>query len=306
MNQTYLDTARMMVQVAPFVFTDDRLALKGGTAINLFLRDMPRLSVDLDLTFTDYRVKRADALAAINDAMRRSAERLEQRGFHTQIAGKADGIEAKLLVRRGKTEVKIETNYVIRGAVNTHSRASLARKAREVLFADVEVPILSAEDIYAGKIVAALDRQHPRDLFDIMQLFAHGGITPGIRRSFIIYLASHNRPIHEVLFPNEREISAEYGATFRGMTAEDVSLSELLSAREHLMNELPNTLATEEREFLMSLANADPRWELLGIEHAQQLPAIKWKVQNLRKLAKEDNAKLRAQADELYRRFQAL
>ena len=56
----------------------------------------------------------------------------------------------------------------------------------------------------------------------------------------------------------------------------------------------------------MSLANADPRWELLGIEHAQQLPAIKWKVQNLRKLAKEDNAKLRAQADELYRRFQAL
>ncbi len=51
MNQLYLDTARLLTQVAPFVFAQGVFALKGGTAINLFIRDMPRLSVDLDLVF---------------------------------------------------------------------------------------------------------------------------------------------------------------------------------------------------------------------------------------------------------------
>jgi predicted nucleotidyltransferase component of viral defense system len=305
-NQTYIETARMMVQVAPLVFTDERLALKGGTAINLFLRNMPRLSVDLDLTFTDHRVKRSDALAAINNAIREAEGRLQRRGFQTQIASTRDGIEAKLLIRRGKIEVKIETNYVIRGTTNPPRRASLTPMAKEVLLADLEVPILSAEDIYGGKLVAALDRQHPRDLFDVLQLFANEGITPGIRRSFVVYLASHNRPIHEVLFPTEIDISREYESTFRGMTTEPIELSELLSVRSRLLHELPRSLPTAERQFLMSLADAEPQWQLLDVEHAQELPAIKWKVQNLQKLAIENKAKLRAQADELAHRFESL
>ena len=76
MNQIHLDTARLLVQVAPLVFADNVFALKGGTAINLFLRDMPRLSVDLDLVFVDHRLGRDEALAMINDAIRRrSAKR---------------------------------------------------------------------------------------------------------------------------------------------------------------------------------------------------------------------------------------
>ena len=54
MNQVYLDTARLLTQVAPLVFADNIFALKGGTAINLFVRDMPQLSVDLDLVFADH------------------------------------------------------------------------------------------------------------------------------------------------------------------------------------------------------------------------------------------------------------
>jgi len=67
MNQTYLDTARLLTQVAPQVFVDDTFALKGGTAINLFVRDMPRLSVDLDLVFPDHTLPRDEALARINE-----------------------------------------------------------------------------------------------------------------------------------------------------------------------------------------------------------------------------------------------
>jgi hypothetical protein len=55
MNPTYAATARLLTEIAPVVFESGIFALEGGTAINLFLRDMPRLSVDLDLVFTDHR-----------------------------------------------------------------------------------------------------------------------------------------------------------------------------------------------------------------------------------------------------------
>ena len=76
MNQIYLDTARLLIQVAPVVLDSGVFALKGGTAINLFLRDMPRLSVDLDLVFPDYSLSRDQALAQINDVIRNSAEQI--------------------------------------------------------------------------------------------------------------------------------------------------------------------------------------------------------------------------------------
>lgn len=181
MNQVYLDTARLLTQVAPFVFVDGMFALKGGTAINLFLRDMPRLSVDLDLVFPNHSLPRDQALERINGAMRQAAERLGKRGFQTHAIAAADAGETKLLVRRGGIEVKIEVNFVMRGTIRQVRTVGLTPKARDVLMADLEIPVVSLEDVYGGKLVAALDRQHPRDLFDVMQLFAHEGITPGIR-----------------------------------------------------------------------------------------------------------------------------
>ena len=117
MNQAYLDTARLLTQIAPFVFAESTFALKGGTAINLFVRDMPRLSVDLDLVFTDHHQSRDAALARIRDSLRQSTERLNARGFQTHAPASADAGETKLLVRRGNIEVKVEVNYVIRGTV---------------------------------------------------------------------------------------------------------------------------------------------------------------------------------------------
>ncbi len=299
MNQVYLDTARLLTQVAPLVFEGDIFALKGGTAINLFVRDMPRLSVDLDLVFVDYRPDRDEALARINEAIRSAAERLKKRGFQTHAATAADAGETKLFVRRDKLEVKVEVNFVLRGTVHPVRSISLTSKAKETLLADLELPIVALEDLYGGKLDAALDRQHPRDLFDVMQLFLHEGITPAIRRSFIVYLASHNRPIHEVLFPSLRDISGDYDSTFRGLTAEPAELDALLAARERMIAELHAGLGAEEREFLLSLARNAPNWALLGIEHLEQLPGIRWKLSNLARLAKANPKKLRAQAQEL-------
>lgn len=245
------------------MFVDDTFALKGGTAINLFVRDMPRLSVDLDLVFSDHAPPRDEALARINEAIRQAAERLKKRGFQTH-APVAEAGETKLLVRRGRFEVKIEVNFVMRGTVQPVRRASLTPAARDALMADLDIPVVSLEDMYGGKLVAALDRQHPRDLFDVMQLFVHEGITPGIRRAFVVYLASSNRPVHEVLFPPLRDIQHDYTYNFTGMTAEPVPLDALLTARERLVRELQQGLDDSERRFLMSLVAGTPDWPLLG------------------------------------------
>jgi hypothetical protein len=239
MNQIYLDTARLRMRIAPLVLVDDTFALKGGTAINLFVRDMPRLSVDLDLVLPDHTLPREPALKRINDAIHQSVARLKKQGFQAHAPTTADAGETKLLVRQGTIQVKIEVNFVMRGTVRPVRMASLTRNARDTLQADLEIPVVSLEDMYGGKLVAAMDRQHPRDLFDVMQLFAHGGITADIRRAFVVYLASHNRPTHEVLFPPPRDIRQEFEQNFVGMTTEPVELEALLVARERMLRENP-------------------------------------------------------------------
>lgn len=299
MNQIYLDTARLLTQVAPMVFVDDTFALKGGTAINLFVRNMPRLSVDLDLVFSDHTLPRKQALARINASIRQAAQRLIKQGFQTHMPA-ADAGETKLLVRRGRIEVKIEVNFVMRGTVQPVRRTSLTPVARDVLMADLDIPVVSLEDVYGGKLVAAMDRQHPRDLFDVMQLFAHEGITPAIRRAFVVYLASHNRPVHEVLFPSLRDIQNDYTHNFAGMTAEPVPFDTLLAVRERMVRELQQGLDDNERRFLLTLVAGAPDWSLLGIEHLEHLPGIRWKLHNLLQLQRTNVKKFAEQADALF------
>ena len=287
MNREYLETARLLIQVAPLAFVDDQFGLKGGTAINLFLRDMPRLSVDLDLVFTDHAVGRKEAIARINAAVRDAADRLRARRFEVYVPEAGGDGETKLMVRSGPAEVKVEINTVMRGTVHRVRRANLTPLARDTLLADIEIPVLASEDVYGGKIVAALDRQHPRDLFDVMELFKHEGITPGIRRAFVVYLASHNRPVHEVLFPELRDIEMDYERNVIGMTSQPTELAELLETRDRMINELHAGLDANERRFLLSLVTAQPEWELLGIPHVSELPAVRWKLQNLARLQRE-------------------
>jgi hypothetical protein len=240
-----------------------------------------------------------EALAAINDTLRATKDKLVKRGFKVQTVSAADMGETKLLVRSGDLVVKIEVNTVIRGAVNPTRTMALTNAASDVLMADLELPLLSPEDIYGGKLVAAMDRQHPRDLFDVMELFEHEGITPGIRRAFVVYLASHNRTFHEVLFPTTKDMTLAYEESFAGMTTEPVTMEALVETRGRLFKELPAALDRNEREFLRRLARAEPDWSLLDIPHVEELPAIRWKLQNLERLRRENPPRLSALADAL-------
>jgi hypothetical protein len=65
--------------------------------------------------------------------------------------------ETKLMLRRVPVQVKIEVNFVMRCTVRPVRQASLTPTARDVLMADLEIPVVSLEDVYGGKLVAALD-----------------------------------------------------------------------------------------------------------------------------------------------------
>ena len=193
----------------------------------------------------------------------------------------------------------------MRGTVHPVRPMPLSQRARDALLADLEIPLLAAEDIYGGKLVAALDRQHPRDLFDVRELLAHEGITPGIRRAFLVYLVSHNRPIHEVLFPTLRDIRMDYESGFKGMTAKPVSLDELTSVRKQMIREIQSSLDMNERQFLLSMVTGEPNWELLDIPHLRELPGVRWKLHNLKQLCQDSPKKFHQQAEQLTRLLHA-
>lgn len=302
----YLDTARLLVRIAPAIFFDDTFALKGGTAINLFVRDMPRLSVDLDLAFRDHALGRTAALDRIASALQTSASRLQSLGYSVHIRRTSEGHEAKLFVQRDGLRVKVEANHVTRGTVAPVRQLMLRPRASEMFLAELHLPIVSQEDLYGGKLVAALDRQHPRDLFDVMELLENEGLTPAIRQAFLVYLASHDRPVHEVLFPGLKDISYDFTHGFQGMTERAVSIEELVSARSRMIEILHTQLSDKECAFLLSLVQNEPQWELLEVPHARELPAIKWKLQNLAALKRDNPAKFSDQYQGLSERFKAI
>jgi hypothetical protein len=155
------------------------------------------------------------------------ASRISKLGLQVYAPSRTEGEEAKLFVRQGRIEVKVEINQVLRGTIHPVVSTRMVPVARDQLKADLRLPVLAPEELYGGKLVAALDRNHPRDWFDVMLLLKHEGITASIRRCFVAYLAAHNRPPHEVLFGPTKSLTDSFDREFLGMTSQNVSLAEL-------------------------------------------------------------------------------
>ncbi|MBB3148573.1 putative nucleotidyltransferase component of viral defense system [Phyllobacterium trifolii] len=292
-SEQYRQQVALLIQTLPAVAEEKDFALKGGTAINLFVRDMPRLSVDIDLTFLPV-MPRDESLAAIKAALLRIKKRIEDSvaGVRVFESRQNDGNLTRLVVQdRNRTQIKIEVTPVLRGCVFAPEIRSVSA-AVEDDFGFAEIQVVSFADLYAGKIMAALDRQHPRDLFDIRDLLANEGITDELRQGFVVYLISHGRPLAEVIASNQKDIAAEYERNFAGMTAEDVPLAELHAARAQLVEILIGGMPQAHREFLVGFKKGEPDWKKLGLAGAAELPAVKFKQLNLDKLPKDVRAKL--------------
>lgn len=282
LNEDYRRQVRLLIQALPIVAREGEFALKGGTAINLFVREMPRLSVDIDLTYLPV-ASREQSLAAIDRAMARLASAIGKEVKNAKVTAvkrAGDPIVTRLVVKTYDAQIKIEVTPVLRGCVYpTETRAVSAEVERQ--FGFVEMQLVSFSDLYAGKIMAALDRQHPRDLFDIRGLLANEGISDELRRAFIVYLVSHHRPMHEVLASPQKDITEKYESEFAGMTADPVPLDALLAARVSLVEAIVGGMPAPHREFLIGFEGGNPDWGLLGLPEAAQLPAVRWRQQNL-------------------------
>jgi hypothetical protein len=148
-----------------------------------------------------------------------------------------------------------------------------------------------------------MDRQHPRDLFDVQHMFDRFGLPPDFVDCFVVYLVGHNRPVHEVLFAQSQPLAQVFASEFVGMTSTPVTLEQLEATREQQFESLPKALTAAHRAFLLSMVQADPDWRQMPFAHLQELPAIRWKLMNLAKLKKTNPQRFVQQYDELAARL---
>ncbi len=275
--------AELLLQILPFLKSEHKFALKGGTALNFFIHDLPRISVDIDLTYLPV-CEREESLTDISNHLKQWADHLNDILTPIQINYKylqnSDTIIGLVILRKN-VSVKVEPNIVIRGAVHKPVEKKLCTSAMDMFGVSISFLSLSKEDLYGGKICAALDRQHPRDLFDIKLLLENEGITDSIRKTFIVYLLSHPRPTVELLNPNLIDIKQTFENEFYGMTRYRVELGTLINTRKELINILKSELTDKERHFILSVKSGHPEWELFDFDHVQSLPAVKWKLRNI-------------------------
>lgn len=296
-NESYRKQVALLIRVIPIIAEETCFALKGGTAINLFIRDMPRLSVDIDLTYLPVQPYK-ESLAAIDAAMGRIAAQAKAKIARSTVAEGQQGSRTHLLVRAEGAMVKIDVTPVLRGTIHDAETKSVTEKV-EQQFGFAEMPVLSHADIYAGKIVAALDRQHPRDFFDTRELYENEGIDDALRSAFIVYLESHARPVHEVLTARRKDMTLDYNRGFVGMTNEAVTLKELIEEREILITDIVGNMPDDHKKFLLSFERGVPDWKLIGLPGTADLPAIKWRQENLNSLPKERRAELVASLEKV-------
>jgi predicted nucleotidyltransferase component of viral defense system len=303
-SDVYRAQVQLLVRTLPFVAEESCFALKGGTAINLFIRDMPRLSVDIDLIYLPVE-DRATSLQAIEGALLRIAGRIKfgiPGARVTETRTRGENALTRLLVASGQAQIKIEVTPVIRGCVYPVSTRQVAPRV-EAAFGFAEMQLVSFADLYAGKLVAALDRQHPRDLFDVRDLLRNEGVDDALRQAFAVYMISHDRPMAEVLSVRPKDLGVEFARGFAGMTEEPITIAELEAARTDLARVIVGDMPDAHRRLLLSVEEGAPDWTLLAIDGVPALPAVQWRLQNIRSL---DAARRAGNVAELARVLDAL
>lgn len=284
MREVYRNQVRLLLKVLPLLSKTKVFALKGGTAINFFVRDFPRFSIDIDLTYLPVKNRTGslqDIAKGVSQVKNEIEKHLPNISVNTQKSG---GILSKLLIKLDKAQIKLEVNTVLRGSIYDSVEMELSPSLQSEFNLYIAVQTLSFQDLYGGKLCAALDRQHPRDLYDVRLLLNNEGLTEEVRRAFIGYLISHSRPMNELLNPNIIPIDEIYHNEFEGMTKEVDILDELKDIQKKLPGMILNDLTNDEKEFLLSIKKGAPNWQLIPLPVLKNLPGVQWKLLNLSKM----------------------
>lgn len=282
-NNPYFKQVKLLVSVLPIVAKQECFALKGGTAINLFVHDLPRLSVDIDLCYVPLKA-RDESLAEIHQSMKALEKDLLALNLNiTESILNGTDIITRLIVDNGQCRIKIEISPVLRGTVHPVKLTKVCEQV-EMQFGFAEIQMLDENDLYAGKLCAALDRQHPRDLYDVKKLLEAGDISEELKNTFLVYLMSHNRPMAEVLSPNLQPLEKIFAAEFDSMTQEQITVGELERVRDELIAQIHAALTDNDKQFLLSVKEGRQNWQEFHYPDVQHLPSIKWKLHNLQQM----------------------
>lgn len=278
MEKIYKGQVKLLLDVLPLVSKEKCFALHGGTAINLFIRNMPRLSVDIDLTYLPIE-DWSTSIGNINSALKRIGSDIEKNMPGTKATLREE--TSKLDITTTSASIKLEVSKMGRGAYAAPDVRVLCEKAQEEYNTFCEIAVVPFGQLYGGKICAALDRQHPRDLFDVKYLLANEGLTEEIKAGFLFCLLGAKRPMSELLAPNFIDQKSALENQFLGMTEEGFSYEEYESLKTQLVEGITAILDDNDRDFLIAFKDTSPIWDRYPFG---EFPSVKRKVQLLRDL----------------------
>ncbi len=299
-NLRYKRQVDLLLQVLPYVAKEKIFALKGGTAINLFIRNMPRLSIDIDLTYLPLD-SRTIALSNIQNGLSRIKSDLENniKNLRVSTVSLNDGTDVKLNCQGQNAQIKIEVNTITRGSVFPTKLMQITDLVQDEFGKFAAINIVSMAELYGGKICAAVDRQHPRDIFDVRLLFDNEGFNDEIWQGFKVGLISHYKPISELISPILKDQESAFENQFSGMTTVEFSYEAYLNTRNELIEFIKNRLSNDDKEFIISFEMGAPKWKLFPIPALKNLPAIQWKLININKLKKANPEKHKTMVEKL-------
>lgn len=298
MNELYRRQVALLVRVIPLVYRIKDFAVHGGTAINLFHRNLPRYSVDIDLTYIPI-ADRNSSFRSINGHLQELKKAIEKSIPGISVMHKPDVL--KLLCTKDGTFIKIEVNGIKRGIIEAVEKRELCEKAKEEFGLNCYANIVSWNQLYGGKIAAALNRQHPRDLFDCRD------ISPAdferVKNGFMLCLLGSDKPIFESLDPNRINQKDALENQFEGMTDISFSYEDYERSRENLIKIVNTGLSVEDKRFLISFEDGNPDWSMCCAGDLSIYPSVLWKLQNIATLKKLNPCKHRDGLNKLIERL---
>ncbi len=301
MNNEYARKVEILLRMIPLVTEEGVFAVHGGTAINLFVRNLPRYSVDIDLTYIPLE-DRASSLAHINGHLHTIAQKASKSFQGMHIVEKPE--ISKLLCEYRGRQIKIEVNQTKRGVVGGEVvRKAVCDKAQDEFGLYCEADMVPMTQLYGGKIAAALSRQHPRDLFDVKYMEYPFEQT---REGLLFCLLGSDRPIHESFAPSLIDQHDALANQFDGMTDIPFTYDEFEQTRDELIRKVNALVTPQDKSFLLSFESAEPDWNNFEFGYFQDYPSVKWKIQNLLKLKSQNPAKLKEEVSKLERIFKGL
>lgn len=301
MDEQYTRQVALLLRIIPELNKIPEFAMHGGSAINLFHHDMPRLSVDIDLTYIPFDTREKD-LQNIDSLLKKLSAKLNRTLPGIQInKGTHYDEEVKLFCRYKNAEVKIEVNTINRGLMGASEQYMLCKAAQDYFNLFCEMNIVPKAQLFGGKMVAALDRQHPRDLFDTKKLFDTTNFTPELMDGFLFCLFSSKRPLNEILAPNFLNQESALTNQFSGMSSQTFTYAMLENERKRLIASIHKHMTSEQKQMILSFAKGQPDW--LN-EDWSIFPGIAWKLKNINKLKQRNPVKFRDQITKLEKLFQ--